>query len=842
MQSPSLRGSRLRSRPLCATLLVISTLAAYSFISHRTRGSVEANLLAPRSTTYECRDVNLAKDQCAFIRKYCLDEDAGLLPYLELYYCYLGNAQPVAFAILTVWLGLLFTTIGIAASDFFSINLSTIATILGLSESLAGVTFLAFGNGSPDVFSTFAAMGSNSASMAVGELLGAACFITAIVAGSMSLVREFKVSRNSYVRDICFFIIAVIFTTAFLLDGKLYFWECWVMIGYYAVYVVVVVGSHYYSRRNRERRRREGESRSHYYGTFAGRATDELAGAPYRDEPDDENSSSRQTTHHSDLSALENGPRIEIDGTELLQADPELDRTDSNTDHDRIVAAEVSRGMRVLRRGGRRATTITPIRPSLVGVLEFRSALAQLQRESNLPLGAINVPGRSRSENHLSHRARRLTTPAADASRSDALSVIGHEHHHPHHGRLRAHSSCVHQVSTSAPAADTLSPDDYDATQHNPAQAQQVSATNPSSASLGPPLLNLPPPAMNSQPASNGRPTLHLDTPSRCSSCTDLSSEVAEFPAYTESPNALTPHSIHDRTSSFPISVRSARRDDRPIPVDLPSARPIYWWPYAILPPPHVLLATLFPTLQNWSEKSYWDKFISTISVPSIFLLVSTLPVVEVEAKEDDDSSAETVIAVRPRSSSNTPMLGSATQAVALEGEETLVASVENREAVPNHLAKAASSSPPSSDDHADTGDWNRWLVCMQLFTGPLFAVFILWANMADDLIHPRKALLRMMLCSLVGSLILLAVLLLTTSAHVRPKYHALMCFLGFIISIAWISTVAGEVVGVLKTFGVVLDISEALLGLTIFAAGNSIGDLVANITVARLGYPVMAL
>lgn len=847
MQRTSLRGSRLRSRPFYATLLVISTLAAYSFISHRGRNSDPANVLVPRSKTYECRDVNLAKDQCAFIRKYCLDEDAGLLPYLELYYCYLGNAQPLAFTILTVWLGLLFTTIGIAASDFFSINLSTIATILGLSESLAGVTFLAFGNGSPDVFSTFAAMGSNSASMAVGELLGAACFITAVVAGSMSLVREFKVSRNSYVRDICFFIIAVIFTTAFLLDGKLYFWECWVMIGYYAVYVVVVVGSHYYSRRNREIRRREGESRSHYYGTFAGRNTDELAGTPYRDDPDDENSSSRHGAGHSDLSALENGPRIEIDGNELHD-DEELERTDSNTDHDRIVAAEVSRGMRVLRRGGRRATTtITPIRPSLVGVLEFRSALAQLQRESNLPLGTIRGPGRSRSENHLTRRARRLTTPAADASHSDALSVIGHEHHQSHHGRLRAHSSCIHQVSTSAPA-DTLSPDGHDLSQHQPhgsnVETNETFDMNSSTGGLGPPLLNLPPPVINSQPTNNGRPTLYLDTPSRCSSCTDLSSEVAEFPAYTESPSALTPHSIHDRTSSFPVSVRSTRRDDHSIPLDLPpSRRPIYWWPYAILPPPHVLLATLFPTLQNWGEKSYWDKFISTISVPSIFLLVSTLPVVEVEGKEEDDSSGGTVIAAPQRSPSITPMLGSAVQAVALEGEETLVASSENRDTAPKQVVtKTASSCPPSSDDPSDTGDWNRWLVCVQLFTGPLFAVFILWANMKDDLIHPRKVLLRMTLFSLVGSLVLLAVLLVTTTAHVRPKYHALMCFLGFIISIAWISTVAGEVVGVLKTFGVVLDISEALLGLTIFAAGNSIGDLVANITVARLGYPVMAL
>lgn len=48
--------------------------------------------------------------------------------------------------------------------------------MLGLSESTAGVTFLAFGNGSPDVFSTFAALNGGTLGLAVGELLGAATF------------------------------------------------------------------------------------------------------------------------------------------------------------------------------------------------------------------------------------------------------------------------------------------------------------------------------------------------------------------------------------------------------------------------------------------------------------------------------------------------------------------------------------------------------------------------------------------------------------------------------------------------------------------------------------------
>ena len=51
----------------------------------------------------------------------------------------------IAFTVLVVWSIFLFSTIGISASDFFCPNLATVADRLGLSESTAGVTFLAFG-------------------------------------------------------------------------------------------------------------------------------------------------------------------------------------------------------------------------------------------------------------------------------------------------------------------------------------------------------------------------------------------------------------------------------------------------------------------------------------------------------------------------------------------------------------------------------------------------------------------------------------------------------------------------------------------------------------------------
>ena len=58
-------------------------------------------------------------------------------------------------------------------------------------------------------------------------------------------------------------------------------------------------------------------------------------------------------------------------------------------------------------------------------------------------------------------------------------------------------------------------------------------------------------------------------------------------------------------------------------------------------------------------------------------------------------------------------------------------------------------------------------------------------------------------------------------------------CSAGFFVSIVWIMAIADEVVNVLRTFGFVFGLSEAIIGLTIFAVGNSLADLVANMTVA---------
>ncbi|KHN96314.1 sodium/calcium exchanger protein [Metarhizium album ARSEF 1941] len=897
MQPATARGSRLRSRPFVATVLLLSVLTAYSLLlqAHR-HGSPELRqhhrpALFRRAKEPACSEVHSATDQCAFVKKYCVDEDAGLLPYLEWYFCTFRGVKPIAFSLLVIWLGLLFTTIGIAASDFFSINLSTIAAILGLSESLAGVTFLAFGNGSPDVFSTFAAMSSNSPSMALGELIGAACFITGVVAGSMALVREFRVDRRTYARDICFFIVAVAFAMAFLADGQLRFWECWAMVGYYAVYVVTVVSWHWYSTTRKRRLRREGEARSHYY-SVVGRAGDELFGEPYRDEPenpqDDVGDDSRSGSVRADISAPERSPRGDMDHRHQ-DSDVEGPIDDgSDEDHERMVAAEVSRSMRVLRTGRTKSINLTPIRPSLVGALEFRSALAQLQRESNLQLS--DIPGRSYSDHPAGRERRGTTSVVPDSGLWETLSTPGASH------RGRAFSY-VGTAPLSAPVpiseVEEETSSESSTTNLSPGHATPArGAATPSVAyvvggNLAPPPLG-PTGSIETRGAGSGahehskQPSgLRLIIPGGRSNHSEGSSPSSPFPRFTDSPSAITPGQPPERTEgTMPPSTVPHRESYFPDMSGSMTARrrPIRWWPYALLPPPDVVLATLFPTLQAWGEKSIWDKFLSIISVPSIFLLVITLPVVESEANEsslDDlsimDSSGRrelrhetqsVAVAVEPqlmepegeweryrrrslsrsrRNSATTADARSPPLVITLENADGEVSS-EGGARNGRKVAKPLSDMPSVCNENGELSTWNRWLVCVQLFTGPLFAVIMLWANMAEDWSNPGRVLVKMILYTLLGSLILLALLFLFTSDDKRPKYHFLLCFLGFIISIAWISTIAGEVVGVLKTFGVALNISEALLGLTIFAAGNSVGDLVADITVARLGYPVMAL
>lgn len=70
----------------------------------------------------------------------------------------------------------------------------------------------------------------------------------------------------------------------------------------------------------------------------------------------------------------------------------------------------------------------------------------------------------------------------------------------------------------------------------------------------------------------------------------------------------------------------------------------------------------------------------------------------------------------------------------------------------------------------------------------------------------------------------------------------AVPCIAGFMCGIVWIYVVASEIVSIAQALGLTLGVSEEILGLTVIGFGNSLGDLVTNLTLARMGYPMMAI
>ena len=778
---------------------------------------------------------------------------------------------------------MLFNTIGIAASEFFCQNLSTMASLLGLSESLAGVTFLAFGNGSPDVFSTFAAMRTHSGSLAIGELIGAAGFITAVVAGSMALVRPFKVPRKTFVRDVGFFTVAASFSMVFLADGHLSLWECAVMVGFYVFYVVFVLGWHWYFGQRSHRRLIENTARSH----FQGGGPNEEVMEPYHDDEDEGDDtmpadarSPARVVSTDDFAALErgNGPSGgALNGEEV---------DEETREH---YLAEISSNMRLSRpRPGERRSTVNPIRPSLVGALEFNAVLSSLRKSRNIQTIPINLRRYSDDPSFTlaQQQERRQGAPESTQDHLDAHQIATSSEQELERSaassRIRAvsandaanlHLDSALLQERQGPEIDLLEPSPPEGSPLGDSHGGPSSGNGnlgDSRTVNGRPDYGYLAQSPGTITPSEGKPTLSMLVPPDEAASQSVismsrrgtgSSRNSLFPPENmHTPRVLPPYSPRTGASSpltpFPEyrDDSSFRRHSRAPSIRLPppsigsesnvhlrdfetededEEKPIAWWPNRFLPSPRTLLSTLFPTLYSWSNTSIWERFLGIITAPSVFLLTITLPVVE----RSEDEKVQSVPAPGLLSPKNSfPQQTDTRISILPPDSPSAEPNVDQGGDSRTVLERTASTDHSRKHDNVSSPkDWNRWLVAIQLLLAPLFMTLLLHANGFFGLLRP-------ILISLLISLVLLALLLLTSSPDRPPRYRPAFTFLGFLVSVAWISTIASEVVGVLKSLGVILQISDAILGLTVFAVGNSLGDLVADITVAKLGYPVMAL
>lgn len=179
--------------------------------------------------------------------------DGGFLDYLDGVFCvFPPRLLPLAVTLYALWLLYLFIILGVTAEKFFCPNLSAISTNLKLSHNVAGVTFLAFGNGAPDVFSAVVAFSDpRTAGLAIGAIFGAGVFVTTVVAGGIALVKPFTAASRPFLRDVIFYMVAVFITFVVLYLSRIRLGEALGYLGLYVFYVLTVVLCTWIHRRQR---------------------------------------------------------------------------------------------------------------------------------------------------------------------------------------------------------------------------------------------------------------------------------------------------------------------------------------------------------------------------------------------------------------------------------------------------------------------------------------------------------------------------------------------------------------------------------------------------------------
>lgn len=133
---------------------------------------------------------------------------------------------------------------------------------------------------------------------------------------------------------------------------------------------------------------------------------------------------------------------------------------------------------------------------------------------------------------------------------------------------------------------------------------------------------------------------------------------------------------------------------------------------------------------------------------------------------------------------------------------------------------------------------WSKPYAAASVVLAPILLA-ALWdtrAAAAEEAADSEGRLTTYLFAGLVG--LVLGMVALETTESSKPPNKFLLPWLagGFLMSVVWTYITAGELVSLLVSIGHVLGINPSVLGVTVLAWGNSVGDLIANAAMALNG------
>lgn len=607
-------------------------------------------------------------DACAHVRAECAGTLMG--SYLALYYCVGVRSEPAWetlrrgawTAAAAVWLLILFSALGLVASNFFCPNLNVLADRLGMSDSLVGVTFLALGNGFPDVISTFRAMQKDAGSMALGELTGAAVITIAVVCGSIMVFYEFQLPAYVFVRDVGMYAFAVALLLWMLRDNLLGLFEGVVMLLLYVLYVAIVLWGDLWAR--------------------------------------PQSTSDEQSPLLGDLPRLPTASELEAPQTPHLA------------------------------------------KHSLLTAMDVCDLSMRLQVPEARPI----------------HISGELAEHFVDPTWSLRLR----------HGYLRRMVPSVESWHRTRPELRHSGTSDFEAVPTHAPRLRRL-ASESGYGTL---------PATSSRAAlstlAHGPPSAHRQSLPRSESSVEATEDVAA------------------KLAAVPLA-RGA---------------------------PSLCLAlkiALLPSLTGWQSRSPWNRVVSIVNIPALFVLRLTVPLISTE--EFDVHEAFTQL-----------------QHYASEWSDSTTCGDDITTAVNEAWARLNQGTLPAVHTH-ERVEADYVLMALQCAATP---PFVLYATGLGTVWHCAA-------CAAIGCLAGVALWrhCAALPGRYEPErlqlYARVRSLVGFGVGLLWVVVTVDQVLALLRTFGYVFGWSEAVLGLTVFAMGNSLGDVLTNLSIARLGHPVMA-